>query len=83
MLARVFFCFGAKSTNQLHFVFLSHLRGKWDNVSMEQLIETLKSIGIPDSEINRIREYYGNDVDGLREYVTYMRLVLDDRHEYV
>ena len=83
MLARVFFCFGQKSTKQLHVMFLSPLRGKWDNVPMEQLIETLKSIGVPDDEITRIKDFYGNDVDGLRDYVIYMRLLLDDRHEYV
>lgn len=50
---------------------------------MESLINTLQSIGIPAEEIERIKRCYHNDIDGLREYVLYMRAILDDRHEYV
>ena len=54
-----------------------------DNKAMEQLLKTLTDIGMPDHEVQRIREYYRNDEPGLMEYVTYVRAMLDDRHEYV
>ena len=47
------------------------------------MIDTLKRIGVPDSECNRLREQYRDDLDGLAMYVLYMRAILDDRHEYV
>ena len=50
---------------------------------MEKMIQTLKDIGLPDDELERIRAYYQNDPDGLRHYVTFMRALFDDRHEYV
>ena len=50
---------------------------------MKQIIETLKRIGLPAEEIARVTTYYGSDMDGLRDYVLYMRAVLDDRHEYL
>lgn len=50
---------------------------------MEQLLKTLSNIGIPDFEIQRIREYYKNDEAGLFDYVKYIRAMFDDRHEYM
>ena len=50
---------------------------------MEEMIAVLKRIGIQDSECARIREYYRDDIDGLAEYVLYMRAMFDDTHEYV
>lgn len=55
----------------------------WDNIGMDQMIETLVKIGLPASEIERVKRYYGNDMDGLRNYVLYMRAMFDDRREYV
>ena len=62
---------------------LSHRRCLWDNIGMDQIIETLVKIGLPASEIERVKRYYGNDMDGLRNYVLYMRAMFDDRHEYL
>jgi len=50
---------------------------------MEQLLKILSEIGMPDHEVQRIREYYRDDEPGLTEYVTYIRALMDDRHEYV
>lgn len=47
------------------------------------MIKTLRNIGLPAEEIERIRVYYKNDIDGLRQYTLYMRAMLDDRHEYL
>lgn len=55
----------------------------WDNKAMDDLIEMLVKIGLPAAEIERVKRYYGNDIDGLSEYVLYMRAMFDDRHEYV
>ncbi len=46
------------------------------------MIETLKRIGVPADEVIRIITYYGEDIDGLRQYVRYMQAILDDQHEY-
>lgn len=53
------------------------------NGGMEKLLKTLSEIGMPDAEVQRIREYYRDDEAGLRDYVTYIRAMFDDRHEYV
>lgn len=53
------------------------------NTAMEKLIQTLQDLGLPPPEVQRIQIYYEGDEAGLREYVLYMRAVLDDRHEYV
>ena len=50
---------------------------------MEKMLETLKQIGLPADEIIRVTTYYGPDVDGLTQYVLYMRAMFDDRREYV
>ena len=50
---------------------------------MDDLIEMLVKIGLPAAEIERVKRYYGNDIDGLSEYVLYMRAMFDDRHGYV
>ena len=81
--AGAFFIFGIKTARQVPVCVLSVLRGKWDNIAMEKLLETLKNIGLPDDEIARIKSYYATDLEGPRDYVSYMRLLLDDRHEYV
>lgn len=50
---------------------------------MEELLETLRKIGLPDAEIAHVQGYFDGDIDGLTEYVLYMRAELDDRHEYL
>lgn len=50
---------------------------------MEKMIATLRDIGFPADECERIRKYYEGDDDGLRHYVAYIRALFDDRHEYV
>ena len=50
---------------------------------MNDMIEALKRIGLPDEECERVRRYYADDLDGLAMYVLYMRAMFDDRHEYV
>lgn len=50
---------------------------------MEQLLKKLAEIGLPPEELQRIIEYYQDDESGLRSYVSYMRAIIDDRHEYV
>lgn len=50
---------------------------------MEEMLKTLRLIGLPDEEIDRIKDYYKNDLEGLRSYTLFMRAMLDDRHEYV
>ena len=62
---------------------LSPWRCSWDNIDMEEMIKTLRRIGLPGEEIERIKAYYRNDLDGLKCYVLYMRALFDDCHEYV
>lgn len=50
---------------------------------MEKMIETLKKIGIPDDELNRVIEYYRDDSNGFRQYYLYMRAMFDDREQYI
>ena len=50
---------------------------------MEELLKRLEEIGLPVTEIERVKRYYGNDIDGLSKYVLYMRAMFDDRHEYL
>lgn len=57
--------------------------GLWDNYHMEQLLTTLTEIGIPADEVQRVRRHYRGNVPGLRQYVLYMKAMLDDRHEYL
>ena len=52
-------------------------------MSMEEMIKTLRRIGLPGEEIERITAYYRNDLDGLKHYVMYMRALFDDCHEYL
>ena len=52
-------------------------------MGMEEMIKTLRRIGLPGEEIERIKAYYRNDFDGLKSYVLYMRALFDDCHEYV
>ena len=54
-----------------------------DNKGMDELIRTLIDIGLPDAEIQRIRDFYREDYKGLRDNVLYIRAMIDDRHEYV
>lgn len=62
---------------------LSPRRCSWDNMGMEEMIKTLRRIGLPGEEIERIKAYYRNDFDGLKKYVLYMRALFDDCHEYL
>ena len=62
---------------------LSDCTQNGDNIAMEQLLKILSEIGMPDHEVQRIREYYRDDEPGLTEYVTYIRALMDDRHEYL
>lgn len=50
---------------------------------MEEMIKTLRRIGLPGEEIERIKACYQNDLDGLKNYVLYMRAILDDGNEYI
>ena len=54
-----------------------------DNITMKELMQMLKALGLPAEERKRIRAYYIDDPDGLRQYVLYMRAIHDDRHEYI
>ena len=56
---------------------------KWDNTGMDELMKALKKLGLPVREMKRIMAYYRDDPEGLRQYVLYMRIVLDDKHEYL
>lgn len=49
---------------------------------VDEMIATLKRIGVPQDECDRIREYYKDDLDGLAAYVLYMRATLDDFGQY-
>lgn len=62
---------------------LSPRRCSWDNIDMEEMIKTLRRIGLPGEEIERIKTYYRNDLDGLKSYVLFMSALFDDCHEYV
>jgi len=55
----------------------------WDNMGMEEMMNTLRRIGLPGEEIERIKAYYRNDPDGLKNYVLYMKALFDDCHEYI
>ena len=61
---------------------LSFLRYLNDNITMKELLKILKALGLPAEERKRIQAYYIDDPDGLRQYVLYMRAILDDKHEY-
>lgn len=56
--------------------------GKKGVNTMDDMILTLKQIGLPDDECNRLREYYRDDLDGLAMYVLYMRAMFDDFRDY-
>jgi len=62
---------------------LSFVGEKWDNIGMKEMMKVLKRLGLPARERKRIEAYYRDDPEGLRDYVLYMRAILDDRHEYV
>lgn len=70
-------------TSFRHSVFLQIIVSVRGVNIVEEMIATLKRIGVPADECDRVREYYANDLDGLAEYVLYMRAIFDDRHEYV
>lgn len=50
---------------------------------MEEMINTLRRIGLPGEEIERIKACYQNDLDGLKNYVLYMKALFDDCYEYI
>ena len=52
------------------------------NFPMKELMNEHTRLGLPRSERKRIRANYRGNPSGLREYVLYMRAILDDRHEY-
>lgn len=54
-----------------------------DNHAMEEMILVLEKMGFPQNETERVRAFYRDDPEGLRDYVLYMRAILDDRHEYI
>ena len=54
-----------------------------DNTSMEELLNALKEIGLPSGEVQRVGDFYRDDEPGPKDYVLYMRAILDDRHEYL
>ena len=45
-------------------------------------MKILKRLGIPAEERREIRASYIDDPIGLREYVLYMRAILDDQAQY-
>ena len=49
---------------------------------MKELIRILKALGIPAEERKEIQAAYRDDPIGLREYVLYMRAILDDHAQY-
>ena len=49
---------------------------------MEEMIRVLEKLGLPSDEIERIRNYYRDDLDGLTRYVLYMRAMFDDFYQY-
>ena len=53
------------------------------NYSMEELIKTLENIGIPATDLAEIQEHYRDNIIGLKEYVMLMRMMFDDRKEFV
>lgn len=52
-------------------------------VNVEELIQTLESIGFDRDTCSHIREHYDGDLDGLTRYVLYCIALFDDRHEYL
>ena len=50
---------------------------------MDEMIATLKKIGMPDEICQSIRDNYDGDLDKLTCYVLYCIAAYDDRHEYV
>ena len=50
---------------------------------MGEMILVLEKMGFPQNETERVRAFYRDDPEGLRDYVLYMRAILDDRHEYI
>ena len=49
---------------------------------MDEMIGTLRRIGLPEDECIRIREQYRDDLDGLAVYVLFMRAMFDDENQY-
>ena len=49
---------------------------------MDEMIGTLRRIGLPEDEVKRIREQYRDDLDGLAVYVLFMRAMFDDENQY-
>ena len=59
---------------------LSVLRRTWDNLSMEQMIQTLREIGVSPDSIDAMQ---GADENDVKEYTLLMVAMFDDRHEYL
>ena len=52
----------------------------WDNISMEQMMQTLREIGVSPESINAMQ---GADENDAKEYTLLMVAMFDDRHEYL
>ena len=72
-----------KMTQKMDVSGMSKNSPETDNGGMDELLKTLKEIGVPTKEIQRVSDCYQGDVPGLKDYVLYMRAMLDDRHEYL
>ena len=52
----------------------------WDNMRMEQMMQTLREIGVSPESIDAMQCADENDV---KEYTLLMVAMFDDRHEYL
>ena len=52
----------------------------WDNMRMEQMIQTLREIGVSPDSIDAMQ---GADENDVKEYTLLMVAMFDDRHEYL
>ena len=52
----------------------------WDNIGMEQMMQTLREIGVSPESIDAMR---GEDENDVKEYTLLMVAMFDDRHEYI
>lgn len=55
--------------------------GKCDNSTMEQMIQTLREIGICPESIEAIE--HAENKDQAKEYTLLLLVMFDDRHEYM
>lgn len=50
---------------------------------MDEILATLRAIGIPQTECEKIKNEFDGDMDALSLYYLYCRAMYDDRREYV